>query len=111
MPIIEEAPLVMECSVEDIYDSDNFDNFILKIQNTYAEPSVLSENGTVDYMKIKPVLFDMPNNDEIKKALALKVQNLLVAELGIEPKFVSVSIQDIFLIRRRCMARIQARKF
>lgn len=34
-------------------------------------------------------------NDEIKKALALKVQNLLVAELGIEPKFVSVSIQDI----------------
>lgn len=34
-------------------------------------------------------------NDEIKKALALKVQNLLVAELGIESKFVSVSIQDI----------------
>lgn len=65
VPIIEEAPLVMECSVEDIYDSDNFDNFILKIQNTYAEPSVLSENGTVDYMKIKPVLFDMPNYEYI----------------------------------------------
>lgn len=66
VPIIEEASLVMECSVEDIYDSDNFDNFILKIQNTYAEPSVLGENGKVDYMKLRPVLFDMPNYEYIR---------------------------------------------
>lgn len=65
-PMIEEAPLVMEGSVEDIYDSDHFDNFILKIQNTYAEPSVLGENGKVDDMKIKPVLFDMPNYEYIR---------------------------------------------
>ncbi len=34
-------------------------------------------------------------DDEIKQALALKTQAFLVQELGIDPKFVSVSIQDI----------------
>lgn len=34
-------------------------------------------------------------DDETKKALALKTQAFLVEELGIDPKFVSVSIQDI----------------
>lgn len=38
----------------------------------------------------------IPGRDkEVKKALALKVQELLVSELKIDPKFVSVSIQDI----------------
>lgn len=34
-------------------------------------------------------------DDEMKQALALKTQAFLVGELGIDPKFVSVSIQDI----------------
>ncbi len=34
-------------------------------------------------------------DDETKQALALKTQVFLVQELGIDPKFVSVSIQDI----------------
>ena len=34
-------------------------------------------------------------DDETKQALALKTQAFLVGELGIDPKFVSVSIQDI----------------
>lgn len=34
-------------------------------------------------------------DDAAKRALALKTQELLVKELGIDPKFVSVSIQDI----------------
>ena len=34
-------------------------------------------------------------DDETKRALALKTQAFLVQELGIDPKFVSVSIQDI----------------
>lgn len=34
-------------------------------------------------------------DDETKQALALKTQAFLVSELGIDPKFVSVSIQDI----------------
>lgn len=34
-------------------------------------------------------------DDKTKQALALKAQAFLVKELGIDPKFVSVSIQDI----------------
>ena len=38
----------------------------------------------------------IPGRDnETKQALALKTQAFLVGELGIDPKFVSVSIQDI----------------
>ncbi len=38
----------------------------------------------------------IPGRDnETKQALALKTQAFLVRELGIAPKFVSVSIQDI----------------
>lgn len=33
--------------------------------------------------------------DETKQALALKTQAFLEKELGIDPKFISVSIQDI----------------
>lgn len=34
-------------------------------------------------------------DDETKRTLAMKTQEFLVKELGIDPKFVSVSIQDI----------------
>lgn len=34
-------------------------------------------------------------DDETKRALALKTQAFLVGELGIDPKLISVSIQDI----------------
>lgn len=34
-------------------------------------------------------------DDETKQALALKTQAFLMGEPGIDPKFVSVSIQDI----------------
>ena len=34
-------------------------------------------------------------DDETKQALAKKTQAFLVQELGIDPKFVSVSIQDV----------------
>ena len=38
----------------------------------------------------------IPGRDlETKRALALKTQEFLTRELGIEPKFISVSIQDI----------------
>lgn len=60
-PMIKDSPLVMDCTVDDIYDSEGFDNFILKIENTFAEESILNENGKVDYTKLAPVLFDMPN--------------------------------------------------
>ena len=59
-PVIEESPLVMECEAVENYETETFDNFICKINNTYVEESVLEESGKIDYNKLKPVLFEMP---------------------------------------------------
>lgn len=60
-PMIDEAKLVMECVVEDVYELGAFENFMVKIKNTFAEESILNEQGGPDYNKFKPVLFEMPN--------------------------------------------------
>ena len=59
-PVIDASPLVMECNVVDIYKSEEFDNFICSVANTYAAPDVLDDNGKLDYTRLKPVLFDFP---------------------------------------------------
>lgn len=65
-PMITASPLTMECSVEDIYDTKGFDNFILKIENTYVEETVLNESGKINYHELKPVLFEMPTYEYLK---------------------------------------------
>ncbi|MDE6318385.1 MAG: flavin reductase, partial [Lachnospiraceae bacterium] len=35
--VITKAPLSLECSVEDIYNTPGFESFICKIDNTYVE--------------------------------------------------------------------------
>ena len=59
-PIIEDAPLTIECEVVDIYEIDNFTNFICSISNTYCADNMLDESGKIDYGKLKPVLFEFP---------------------------------------------------
>lgn len=59
-PVIKDAPVVMECKVEDNYELNNFDNFICSIIDTYANEDVLNEKGKIDYDELKPVLFEMP---------------------------------------------------
>ena len=66
VPIIEEAPVVMECSVEDIYNTPHFDNFICTIDHVYADESVLNENGKLNYHILKPVLFEMPTYEYLR---------------------------------------------
>ena len=65
-PIIEEAPVVMECVVDDIYRTDGFESFICKINAVYAEEAVLDANGKIDYNSLKPVLFEMPTYQYLK---------------------------------------------
>ena len=46
----------------------------------------------------------IPGRDEAtKRTLAQKAQEFMVKELGVEPKFVSVSIQDVPLCQTRCI--------
>lgn len=60
-PIINNAPVVMECKVEENYETETFDNFILTISNTYVQEENLDEKGKIDYTKFSPVLFEFPN--------------------------------------------------
>ena len=65
-PLISEAKLSMECTVEDNYEMKTFDNFILTIDHTYAEEAILNEAGKIDYDKYKPILFEMPGYTYLK---------------------------------------------
>ncbi len=66
MPIITDSPLVMECSVVDIYNTPNFESFICTIDNTYVEEEHLNADGKINYNTLKPVLFDFPNYEYLK---------------------------------------------
>lgn len=59
-PVIDASPLTMECNVEDIFETEGFDNFICSIANTYAAPEVLDSEGKLDYTQLEPVLFEFP---------------------------------------------------
>lgn len=65
-PLLSASPLTMECSVEDNYETGTFDNFILKIERTFAEESILNDDGKIDYRKLKPILFEMPTYEYVK---------------------------------------------
>lgn len=65
-PIIGTAQLVMECSVTDVYETGVFENFILAIENTYAEEAISNAEGKIDYGKFKPVLFQMPTYEYLR---------------------------------------------
>lgn len=60
-PLIKEAPIAMECEVVEIYETETHDNFIVRPVNTYVNEGVLSQDGKIDYEKVKPILFEMPN--------------------------------------------------
>ena len=60
MTVIDASPLTMECDVVDIYETEGFDNFVCSIVNTYAAPDVLGADGKLDYLRLKPVLFEFP---------------------------------------------------
>ncbi|MCT4612106.1 MAG: flavin reductase family protein [Clostridia bacterium] len=71
-PLINMAPVTMECEVIENFETSSHDNFVVKAVNTYADEGVLNEEGKIDYEKVKPVLFEMPNRQylSIDKAIA-----------------------------------------
>jgi len=66
VPIIDKSPLSMECEVIDIYDTKDYDNFILKVIHTHVEEEALDENGKIDYEKVRPLLFEMPTRTYLR---------------------------------------------
>ena len=57
-PVIEEFPLVMECELAEIVQTDNLHAVVGNIVNVAAEESVLDENGKVDPAKLDAFAFD-----------------------------------------------------
>lgn len=57
-PIVEEFPVVMECELAEVIDTENMYAIIGKIVNVAAEESVLSDNGKVDPVKLNALIFD-----------------------------------------------------
>ena len=57
-PVIEEFPVVMECELEQIIQTDTFHAVVGKIVNTSAEEKVIGENGKIDPAKIEALVFD-----------------------------------------------------
>jgi flavin reductase (DIM6/NTAB) family NADH-FMN oxidoreductase RutF len=57
-PIIEEFPVVMECTLAEVTSTDSFYAIVGKIINTAAEERVLDEKGKVDPAKLEALIFD-----------------------------------------------------
>ena len=57
-PVIEEFPVVMECELAEVVETESFYCIVGKIVNTAAEENVLSENGKVDPAKLDALIFD-----------------------------------------------------
>lgn len=80
-PIISDAPLTMECSVVDAYETPNFESFICTIDDTCVEEKHLTAEGKIDYGTMKPVLFQFPTyqylqtGDVLGKCLSFKKEN------------------------------------
>ena len=65
-PVVRKAPLTMECSVVDVYNTQGFESFICTIDNTYVETEYLNEDGKINYHTLKPVLFEFPTYEYLK---------------------------------------------
>lgn len=57
-PIVEEFPLVMECELAEVVETENIYAIIGKIVNTQAEEAVLDEKGKVNPEKLDALIFD-----------------------------------------------------
>ena len=61
-PIIEEFPLVMECELAEVVETENLHAVVGKVVNVSAEEAVLDEKGKVDAEKLQALMFDQFRN-------------------------------------------------
>jgi flavin reductase (DIM6/NTAB) family NADH-FMN oxidoreductase RutF len=58
-PLIENAPVAMECVITEIHETKTHLNCVVHPVNTYVREDALSGNGKIDFEKIHPILFEM----------------------------------------------------
>ena len=57
-PVVEEFPVVMECGLAEVIDTENMYAIVGKIVNVAAEEAVLDEKGKVDPARLNALTFD-----------------------------------------------------
>jgi len=57
-PVITEFPVVLECELAEIIDTDNMYAIIGAIKNVSADEKVIAENGKIDPLKLNALIFD-----------------------------------------------------
>ncbi len=57
-PVITEFPVVMECELAEITQTENVHAVVGRIVNVSADEKVLSENGKIDPAKLNALIFD-----------------------------------------------------
>lgn len=57
-PVVEEFPVVMECELVEVVNTDNMYAVVGKILNVGADEDVLSEGGKIDPEKLNALIFD-----------------------------------------------------
>ena len=57
-PVIEEFPVVMECELAEVINTENMYAIVGRIVNAAAEEAVLDEKGKVDPGKLDALIFD-----------------------------------------------------
>ena len=62
-PVIEEFPVVMECELAEIVDTESVYGIVGKIVNVKANEEVLNDKGKVDVTLLDPIMFDQFQND------------------------------------------------
>ena len=61
-PIIEEFPVVMECELLEIVETENLHAVVGKIVNAQADEKILDRKGNVSFTKFKALAFNQFNN-------------------------------------------------
>ena len=62
-PIIKELPVALECELENIRDEDGLKRVVGTIVNISVDESVYDEDGLVEPLKFKSVVYDPFRND------------------------------------------------
>jgi len=57
-PVVTEFPVTLECELAEIVETENLHAVVGKIVNVSADEKVISENGKVDPLKLKALIFD-----------------------------------------------------
>ncbi len=57
-PIIDEFPVVMECELAEVVNTEHMYCIVGKIVNVAADEKVIAENGKIDPLKLNALIFD-----------------------------------------------------